>query len=144
MRILFLLSLAMSIASGCHLPSHAPDPNWIADLQRADRMRLESKDGSLEISDPQAVDRMRKIYAQSEWEPYWDTLMVDPENRSVTLYDGATKLRSFGYAGGLSEAGSYTDVRTAALSEVDREWFDSLFATISQSDDKQLSDLPVP
>jgi len=113
---------------GCGSISTRPDPKWVKDLDNADTIVLRRKDAApIRITNPETINHLRSIYTDSKWAPYWHTLPGDLDERTIEIYDGDTKLRAFSYTGTLWESESYTENRTTELSDVDRQWIDSLF-----------------
>lgn len=130
MRVIALL-LAVTIATaGCRLASNAPNPKWMTDFQTANALRLTKGKSQITVSDPQAIDRLRDIYATAKWKTYWHTLPETLRERTIELLDGESKLRQFSYTGTLWETESYTENRTAKLAESDRRFIESLFAEL--------------
>lgn len=132
-RVILVAILAFTI--GCRLASNAPAPQRLADFKQADGIVLKSNQGQQTISDQRVITRLERIYSEAKWIPYRDTLPGQLSQRSITLRDDQTPLCHFDYTGTLWEGGSYTELRTAELSEEDRRWLDSLFAMIPQVND---------
>jgi len=131
MRLARLLILPFLLAAtGCLLSSRAPNPQWIADLQKTDSILIRSRDKEHLISDMETINRLRSIYENAKWKPYWHTLPGNLGDRTIRLQDGDTRLKHFCYTGSLWECGSYTENRTAELSDSDRQWIESLFARV--------------
>lgn len=132
MRLAILLFVPLLAAvPGCLLSSRAPNPQWVADFQKTDSILLRSHDNQHVIADWETISRLRSIYENAKWKPYWHTLPGDLGHRTIDLYDGDNKLRHFSYTGSLWETESYTENRTAELSDSDAQWIESLFARVS-------------
>ncbi|WP_199590193.1 hypothetical protein [Bremerella cremea] len=129
-----MLVSALATVAGCRLASSAPDPHWLADFQKADGIMIKTNHGQRTIAHPDAVARLERIYAEAKWKPYRDTLPGNLGQQKIVLLDGKADLRHFSYTGALWESTSYTEQRTAALSEEDRKWLEFLFAMIPQKD----------
>lgn len=128
-RSFSLFTLCLLIGShGCGAVSKRPDPEWAKDFDKVDMIVLHRKgEAPISINDPVTIDRLRVIYNDSKWAPYWHTLPGNLGDQTIEIYDGNTKLRTFSYTGELWESESYTKNRTTELSDVDRQWIDSLF-----------------
>ncbi|MFO0911423.1 MAG: hypothetical protein U0795_00580 [Pirellulales bacterium] len=132
MKVLALMLLSVTImVAGCRLWSNAPNPQWLTDFQRTDAILVTKKNAQVTISDPQVIDRLRNIYANAKWKPYWHTLPGYIGDQTISLFDGETKLRHFDYDGGLWETESYNENRTAQLADADRQFIESLFNEVS-------------
>lgn len=131
MRAIALMLVTVTIVTaGCRLASNAPNPKWLTDFQRTNAILVAKKNDQLTISDPQAINRLRDIYANAKWKVYWHTLPGNLGEQTIALLDGENKLRHFDYTGALWESESYTENRTAELSEADRQFIESLFTKI--------------
>lgn len=131
MRIARLLTIAVFVAGvGCLLPSSAPKRNWVADFQKTDTILIRTHNEQYQIADAKTISRLRSIYENAKWKPYWHTLPASLTDRTIELLDGDTKLRHFSYTGSLWETESYTENRTAELSHSDAQWLESLFADV--------------
>ncbi len=133
MRAIVLMLVTVTLlTAGCQLASNAPNPKWLSDFQRTNAILVtknKNKD-QLTISDTQAINRLRDIYANAKWQVYWHTLPGNLGERSITLLDGETEVRNFNYTGVLWESDSYTENRTAELSVADKQFIESLFAKV--------------
>jgi hypothetical protein len=131
MRFARLLIIPLLVASpGCLLSSRAPNPHWVADFQKTDSILIRSHGSQYLISDAETISRLRNIYENAKWKPYRHTLPGNLSDRTIYLQDGDAKLRHFSYTGSLWETESYTENRTAKLSDGDRQWIESLFALV--------------
>ncbi len=131
MRLATLLVISLlAAATGCRLSSRAPKPNWVADFKKADSILIRSHDNQYVISDAETISRLRNIYENARWKPYWHTLPGNLDDQRIDLQYGDTRLRHFSYAGSLWETESYTENRTAELSDSDAQWIESLFAHV--------------
>lgn len=128
------LVFTATLTAGCRSASSTPDPQWLADFQNANRIAITSNQGQQIIADPNLVARLEGIYRQATWKPYRDTLPGDLGERTIVLLDRHNELRRFNYTGTLWESNSYTEQRTAVLSEGDRKWLESLFVAIPAKD----------
>lgn len=126
--------------SGCQLSSPGPDPHWLVDFHNADSILIRNHHSQREISDAETVNRLRTIYENAEWKPYWHTLPGNLGDRTIELLDGETKLRQFSYTGTLWETESSTENRTAKLSDADAQWIESLFALVADGESSALHD----
>ncbi len=123
-----LILVTVTIATaGCRLASNAPNAKWLTDFQRTNAILVTKNKVQTTISDPQTIDRLREIYANAKWKTYWHTLPGNLGEQTIALLDGENKLRHFDYTGALWESESYTENRTADLSEGDRQFIESLF-----------------
>ena len=129
MRLLNLLAICLMVSFlGCEATPKQPDPEWIKDFDNADTVVLRRKNAApVTITDSATVNRLQSIYTDSKWVPYWHTLPGHLRERTIEIYNGDTKLRTFPYTGTLWESKSYTENRTAELSDADQQWIDSLF-----------------
>lgn len=136
MRILLfvILLIALMDVAGCRFASHAPNPEWLADFQKADAILIRNNDQELTVSDAETIDRLQSIYTNAKWTPYWHTLPGHLDERTITLLDGESKMRGFSYPGSLWETHSYSENRTGELSEADHQWLESLFALVSDEE----------
>jgi hypothetical protein len=135
MRCSFGALLVCAVATGCSLASKSPNPDWLADFRRAHSIRVQIKDSEITIADHEAVQRLGRIYADATWKPYRATLPGNLYERELYLIgDDGTYFRRFCYTGGLWEAESYTENRTTSLTAADRQWIESLFAMVPESD----------
>ena len=131
MRLAILLIVPLLVAvPGCLLSSRAPNPQWVADFQKADSILIRSHDNQHVIADSETISRLRSIYENAKWKPYWHTLPNNLGDRTIDVYNGGNKLRHFSYTGSLWETASYTENRTAELSDSDAQWIESLFAHV--------------
>ncbi|XZE52881.1 hypothetical protein SH139x_004588 [Planctomycetaceae bacterium SH139] len=131
MRLARLLIIPLLVAApGCQLSSRAPNPQWVADFQKSDSILIRSHGKQYVISDTETINRLRNIYEDAKWKPYWHTLPGNLGDRTIDLQDGDTKLRHFSYTGSLWETESYTENRTAELPDSDAQWIASLFARV--------------
>ena len=131
MKVARLLIILLPFAAhGCQLSSHAPNPQWVADFQKANSILIRNHDNPYAISDAETINRLRSIYENAKWKPYWHTLPGNLDDRTIDLHDGDTKLRHFSYTGSLWETESYTENRTAELADTDARWIESLFARV--------------
>lgn len=133
MRAVALMLVTVTLlTAGCRFASNAPNPKWLTDFQRTNAILVtkNKKQDQLTISDPQAINRLRDIYAKAKWQVYWHTLPGNLGERTITLLDGETRVRNFNYTGILWESESYTENRTAELSEADKQFIESLFAKV--------------
>lgn len=123
------LTLCLMVGSlGCGAISKRPDPEWVADFDIADTLVLRRKDTApIKITESATIKRFRSIYQESKWTPYWHTLPGNLGDRTIEIYDGDVRLRTFSYDGTLWESDSYTENRTAELDDDDRQWISSLF-----------------
>lgn len=129
--ILWTVSIGLA---GCRIASNAPHPQWLADFQRADSVRVQKNDTHVTLTDSQTIERLRTIYATAKWKRYWHTLPGDLGEQTIELLDGETVLRRFSYAGDLWETASYTENRTTELTATDRQWIESLFDIVPNPD----------
>jgi hypothetical protein len=131
MRLARLLIIPFLVAApSCQLSSRAPDPQWVADFQKTDSIVIRVHGRQHLVSDAQTISRLRSIYENAKWKPYRHTLPGNLGDRTIYLQDGDTRLRHFSYTGSLWETESYTENRTAELSDGDRQWIESLFALV--------------
>ena len=130
--IALMLVTVTLLTTGCRLASNAPNPKWLIDFQRTNAIFVskDKKKDQLTISDPQAINRLRDIYANAKWKVYWHTLPGNLGERTITLLDGEDKVRNFNYTGVLWESESYTENRTAELTDADTQFIESLFAKV--------------
>ncbi|KAA1257299.1 hypothetical protein LF1_54480 [Rubripirellula obstinata] len=133
---LLWISLLVALLPCCRSSLGRPDADWISDFDRTTTLTLESGDVTLELSDPSTIDRLSSIYANVSWQRYWHTLPGDVGDRSIRLTSGGDTLRTLCYTGILWESDAYDDVRTAELSDGDRDWVDSLFSRIDNAEPK--------
>ncbi len=126
-----LIAASLISVSGCQFSSHAPNPQWLVDFQNTDSILIRNHDDQCVISDAETISRLRKIYENAKWRPYCHTLPGDLGDRTIELLDGKTSLRRFSFTGSLWECKSYTENRTAELSDSDVQWIESLFALVS-------------
>lgn len=122
---------------GCRSMSSRANPDWIADLNRADTIVIRVEDASTTIVDEDTIRRFVDIYANAKWEPYWHTLPADGWERSIELMVDGEQLRDFAYTGVLWESEGYDSNRTATLAAADQQWMESLFDEISTTDAQQ-------
>ena len=132
-RMAALLTL-LTFMPGCRSSHHVPDPKRIADFGRTTALTVRVRDNTIELTDSSTIQRMLDIYRDAKWQRYWHTLPANKDDRSIVLHDGDTELCTFGYNGVLWESSSYDDNRTAELTDADRDWVESLFAQISDSE----------
>lgn len=131
MRFAILLTIPLLMAApGCQFATRAPSPQWVADFRNTDAIVIRRNNSQNTISDVETITRLRRIYESAKWKPYWHTLPGNLGDRTIDLHRGDTKLRRFSYTGLLWETDSYTDNRTAELSESDAQWIESLFARV--------------
>lgn len=143
MRIARLILVASGLAfTGCRLASNAPNPQWLTDFQKTDAVLVRKTKQELTITDSDTISRLQNIYASAKWAPYWHTLPGNLDDRTIDLLDGENKLRHFSYTGVLWETESYTENRTAELSEADRRWIESIFAMVPQREVTPESETP--
>ena len=128
------LLIAHIAVTGCRMASHEPKPQWLADFGSADAISIRKQQQQRVVSDAETIARLKDIYANVEWKPYWHTLPGNLNERTIDLLDGENRLRQFSYTGALWETESYTENRTAELSETDRQWIESLFSAVPESD----------
>ncbi|HBE66437.1 MAG TPA: hypothetical protein DDX19_27530 [Rhodopirellula baltica] len=128
----------LAAAFGCQFSSHAPNPQWLADFQKTDSILIRNHDQQHVIADAEAVNRLRNVYENAKWKPYWHTLPGNLGDRTIDLQNGETNLRHFSYTGSLWETESYTENRTAELSDSDARWIESLFALVPDGESPQL------
>ncbi len=141
MRLARLLITPFLVAApGCLLSSRAPNPQWVADFQKTDSILIRGHDRQHLISDAETISRLRSIYENAKWKPYRHTLPGNLGDRTISLQDGGARLRHFSYTGSLWEAGSYTENRTAELSDDDRQWIESLFALVLNEESTETFD----
>ncbi len=140
MRAIVLMLVTVTLlTAGCRFASNAPNPKWLSDFQRTNAILVtknKSKD-QLTISDTQAINRLRDIYANAKWQVYWHTLPGNLGERSITLLDGETEVRNFNYTGVLWESDSYTENRTAELSMADKQFIESLFDKVPDDSSRE-------
>ena len=108
----------------------AANPQWLADFERADSITIQTKGQSISIVDKEVLRRLVAIYTEANWKAYRHTLPGNVNDRTITLLDDGNALRRFSYTGELWETDSYTENRTAVLTDADRLYFDSLFAAV--------------
>ena len=118
---------------GCHSFSGRPDAAWSADFARADAIEVRTKTATMRITDADAIDRLATIHSNATWSTYWHTLPGDFGDRSIYLYSDGEELRHLTYTRVLWESNAYDDNRTAKLRATDREWLDSLFDSIPET-----------
>lgn len=130
------LILACAFAFGCAAVLRRPDPDWLADFDRANSIIVsKKKQSSITIRDTETLQRLRKIYSSSRWKPYVGTIPGDIDHRTIAIADGERVLRRFTTALGLFwESGSYTENRTTELNAADSVWIENLFARLSDTD----------
>lgn len=128
------LLTALVAVTGCRIASHAPNPQWLADFEKADAIMIEKHNQQVVVSDAEKINRLKDIYASAKWKPYWHTLPGHLNDRTIDLLDGEHRLRHFSYTGTLWETESYTENRTAKLSETDRQWIESLFSEVPEGE----------
>lgn len=116
---------------GCHSMTSRADPNWEADLKRADAVVVRNLTAEQRLTDPDVIDRLARIYRGAKWEPYWHTLPGNLGDRTIDVFLGEAKLRHLSYTGVLWENERYDSNRTASLTDSDREWLESLFDSIA-------------
>ena len=123
------LAICLMIGSlGCGSISKRPDPAWVKSFDSADMIVLRQIGAApVNITDPRTINRLRDICTDSTWAPYWHTLPGNLGSQAIEIYEGEAKLRAFSCTGALWESQSYTRNRTTELSDVDRQWIDSLF-----------------
>jgi len=135
MRTSTLILFALLLASqGCRTFSGRPDPSWSADFDRAEALSICSLDGTLDVSEPETIERFSEIYANAKWKYGWHTIAVYPDDSLALLRADGTALRTFRYNDVLWELDDRNGVRTAELSDADRTWIDSLFARLPKPD----------
>jgi hypothetical protein len=132
--IAFILAVSPLLTCGCRLASNEPNPQWLIDFQRTKSLLIQNHNVERAVSDSETISRLQSIYANAKWKPYWHTLPGNLGDRTIDLLDGETPLRHFSYTGSLWETDSYTENRTAELSGTDRQWIESLFAVVSESE----------
>lgn len=118
---------------GCRTFSSQPDASWSADLARTDAIELRTKLATVRVTDPGVIDRLATIHSNAPWSRYWHTLPGNRDDRSIYLYSNGKELRHFAYTDVLWESKGYDDNRTASLRAADREWLDSLFDAIPET-----------
>ena len=129
------LLISQVIFVGCRLATQAPDPEWVASFDQADAILVQRHRQQITISDAGTINRFKQIYTNAKWKPYmFNTLPSHLGERTITLIGGENRLRSFSYTGTLWETESYTENRTTQLSEIDRQWIESLFAALPESE----------
>ncbi len=124
------LLTALVAVTGCRMASNAPNPQWLVDFGKADAILIRQSKQQIAVADAETINRLQGIYANAKWKPYWHTLPGHLDDRTIDLLDGENRLRHFSYTGKLWETKSYTENRTAELSETDRQWIESLFSAV--------------
>lgn len=119
---------------GCQLTSTAPNPQWLADFDKADSLLIQKHARKHVTSDPETIKRLQDIYENARWKPYRATLPAGLDARTINLQDRGTILRRFSYHGVLWETSSHTQCRTAEISGSDAAWIESLFTVVSDAD----------
>ncbi len=141
MRLGRLLMITFLVAAqGCLLSSRSPNPQWLADFQKTDSILIHSHGKKHRISDAETINRLRSIYENAKWKTYRTTLPGNIGDRTIGLQVGDTRLRHFSYTGLLWETGSYTEIRTAELSDHEMQWIESLFDLIPNEGATETSD----
>ena len=134
LQLIAILLIALVTVHGCRIASHAPNPQWLADFEKADAISIQKNNQQVALSDADTIDRLRDIYANAKWKLYWHTLPGHLNERTIDLLDGEDRLRHFSYTGSLWETESYTENRTADLSDSDRLWIESLFSALPEAE----------
>ncbi|WP_145055871.1 hypothetical protein [Lignipirellula cremea] len=136
-NVLLAVFLCGAAVLGCQTFSGRANPAWVADLEQADSLNLRTGEFSRKITEPKAIKRFREIYTKATWKPYVATLPFDLNKHTIEIYQKRTRLRLLAFTGDLWELeedpNKESTVRTAELSDSDREWLETLFQTTPSS-----------